>query len=53
MAQESKLILIGTTTDPVELITVHPAGKKAMNAGDWWRGRQNANGTTEATVVAS
>jgi len=38
-AQEGKLILVGTATDPIELITVHPAGKKAMNAGDWWRGR--------------
>ena len=39
LAQEGKLILIGTSTDPVELVTVHPAGRKAMNAGDWWRGR--------------
>ena len=39
LAQEGKLILIGTATDPVELVTVHPAGRKAMNAGDWWRGR--------------
>jgi len=38
-AQEGKLILVGTATDPIELIAVHPAGKKAMNAGDWWRGR--------------
>jgi methionyl-tRNA formyltransferase len=39
LAQEGKLILIGTSTDPLELVTVHPAGRKAMNAGDWWRGR--------------
>jgi len=46
LAQEGKLILIGTLTDPVELVTVHPAGRKAMNAGDWWRGRP-ADATTE------
>jgi methionyl-tRNA formyltransferase len=48
LAQEGKLILIGTATDPVELVTVHPAGKKAMNAGDWWRGRP-ADAPTVAT----
>ena len=32
-------LLVGTATDPVELVTVHPAGKKAMRAADWWRGR--------------
>lgn len=48
LAQEGKLILIGTATDPIELVTVHPAGKKAMNAGDWWRGRP-ADSPIEAT----
>ena len=48
LAQEGKLILIGTATDPVELVTVHPAGRKAMNAGDWWRGRPS-----DASTVAS
>jgi methionyl-tRNA formyltransferase len=32
--------VVGTATDPVELVRVHPAGKKAMSAADWWRGRQ-------------
>ena len=32
-------VLAGTAADPVELITVHPAGKKPMRAADWWRGR--------------
>lgn len=32
-------LLLGTATDPVELITVHPAGKRPMSALDWWRGR--------------
>lgn len=48
LAQEGKLILIGTATDSVELVTVHPAGRKAMNAGDWWRGRP-ADAPTVAT----
>ena len=48
IGQEGKLIVIGTATDPVELVTVHPAGKKAMNAGDWWRGRP-ADATTVVT----
>jgi len=47
LAQEGKLILVGTATDPVQLLTVHPAGRKAMNAGDWWRGRP----ADSATVV--
>ena len=48
LAQEGKLILVGTATDPVQLVTVHPAGRKAMNAGDWWRGRPS-----DATSIAS
>jgi len=32
-------LLVGTGTDPLHLVTVHPAGKKAMAAADWWRGR--------------
>ena len=31
-------VLVGTSTLPLELITVQPAGKKAMSAADWWRG---------------
>jgi methionyl-tRNA formyltransferase len=34
-----KRVLIGTATEPVHLISVQPAGKKAMAAADWWRGR--------------
>ncbi|GAB2446904.1 methionyl-tRNA formyltransferase [Conyzicola lurida] len=44
---EGKIILVGTATDPVQLVTVHPAGRKAMAAGDWWRGRP-----ADAAVVA-
>lgn len=32
-------VLVGTATDPVELVQVQPAGRRAMPAADWWRGR--------------
>ncbi len=32
-------LLVGTASDPIELVTVHPAGRRAMPAADWWRGR--------------
>ena len=32
-------LLVGTGTEPLHLVTVHPAGKRAMPAADWWRGR--------------
>ena len=38
-ASEGKRVLVGTASDPIELVTVLPAGKKAMAAADWWRGR--------------
>jgi methionyl-tRNA formyltransferase len=41
-------LLVGTASDPIELVTVHPAGKRAMPAADWWRGRP-----ADAPVVAS
>lgn len=31
-------LLVGTGTDPLHVVTVHPAGKRAMPAVDWWRG---------------
>lgn len=34
-----KAVLVGTATDPIELVTVHPAGRKQMDAASWWRGR--------------
>lgn len=36
---DGRRVLVGTATEPLELVLVHPAGKKAMAAGDWWRGR--------------
>ena len=34
-----RAVHVGTADDPIELITVQPAGKRAMPAADWWRGR--------------
>ena len=31
-------VLAGTGTEPIELVTVQPAGKTPMAAADWWRG---------------
>ncbi len=39
LALEGRRLLAGTASDPIELVTVQPAGKKAMAAADWWRGR--------------
>src|SRR5690554_267915 len=36
--------LIGTATDSLELLEVHPAGRKAMAGVDWWRGRSHGDG---------
>jgi len=38
-------VLVGTASDPIELLSVQPAGKKAMKAADWWRGRPSDAGT--------
>jgi methionyl-tRNA formyltransferase len=38
-----KVVLVGTATEPVELVAVHPAGRKAMDAAAWWRGRPTAS----------
>jgi len=35
-------VLVGTGSQPLELIRVHPAGRKAMPAADWLRGRQDS-----------
>lgn len=42
-----KSVLVGTASEPIELLRVHPAGRNAMDAGSWWRGRP------EAPAVAS
>jgi methionyl-tRNA formyltransferase len=35
---EGRRVFVGTGGAPLELLTVHPAGKKPMAAADWWRG---------------
>jgi len=35
---ETGRVYVGTGSAPLELLSVHPAGKKAMPAADWWRG---------------
>ncbi len=42
-----RAVLVGTATDPIELLSVHPAGRKAMDAASWWRGR--SGGATVAS----
>jgi methionyl-tRNA formyltransferase len=32
-------VLIGTADGAIELVLVQPAGRRAMDAADWWRGR--------------
>ncbi len=44
VALREKRVLVGTATDPLELTTVQPAGKRAMPAADWWRGLPNTEG---------
>jgi methionyl-tRNA formyltransferase len=46
LALDGRRLLIGTATDPIELIEVQPAGKKVMSAADWWRGRPADSGRT-------
>jgi methionyl-tRNA formyltransferase len=45
LALEGRRVLIGTATEPIELVTIHPAGRKQMNAADWWRGRPAGSAT--------
>lgn len=45
LALTGRAVLIGTATEPLELARVHPAGRTAMDAGSWWRGRPANAGT--------
>jgi methionyl-tRNA formyltransferase len=38
-----KKVLVGTLTEPLELVSVQPAGKTKMTAIDWWRGVAQPN----------
>jgi methionyl-tRNA formyltransferase len=47
-------VFVGTGTVPLELIRVHPAGRKVMAASDWWRGRPaNAATLAEPAIVGA
>jgi len=37
-------VVVGTGTVPVRLSTIQPAGKRDMNAADWWRGARWSDG---------
>jgi methionyl-tRNA formyltransferase len=39
IALDGRRLLAGTASDPIELLSIQPAGKKPMSAADWWRGR--------------
>lgn len=39
LALSGNRLLAGTGSEPLELLSVQPAGKKSMRAADWWRGR--------------
>lgn len=44
-------VLVGTATDPIELVMVQPAGKKPMLAADWWRGLADATDIRATTDI--
>ncbi len=44
-------VLVGTATDPIQLLTVQPAGKKPMSAADWWRGHPAGSPGASAMVA--
>lgn len=39
VASVDKSIIVGTASEPIELMRVQPAGRTAMDAASWWRGR--------------
>ncbi|EAR24409.1 methionyl-tRNA formyltransferase [marine actinobacterium PHSC20C1] len=44
----NKKVFVGTASEPIELLRVHPEGRNAMDAAAWWRGLNS-----ESEVVAS
>ncbi|MFO7690636.1 MAG: methionyl-tRNA formyltransferase [Cryobacterium sp.] len=38
ITEHDRKVLVGTGTEPLELLSVQPAGKTTMRAIDWWRG---------------
>lgn len=47
-----KRVLVGTGTAPLELVTVQPAGKRAMAAADWLRGVASASPSSASASSA-
>lgn len=45
VTQRGDTIHVGTGDEPLQLLTVQPAGKKPMPAADWWRGRSSQMAT--------
>lgn len=45
LALYGRNVVVGTLTQPIELVVVQPAGRRTMDAASWWRGRA---GTTAA-----
>ncbi|MET3567829.1 methionyl-tRNA formyltransferase [Leifsonia sp. 563] len=45
-----KRVLVGTGTAPLELVTVQPAGKRAMPAADWLRGVASASASAAGST---
>lgn len=45
-----KRVLVGTGTAPLELVTVQPAGKRAMAAADWLRGVASASASAAGST---
>ncbi len=41
ISADGKRVFVGTASEPIELLTVQPAGKRPMPAADWWRGRRS------------
>lgn len=41
ISADGKRVVVGTASEPIELLTVQPAGKRPMPAADWWRGRRS------------
>jgi methionyl-tRNA formyltransferase len=44
LALVDRRVFVGTASSPLELVTVQPAGKRAMAAADWWRGLGDTEG---------
>jgi methionyl-tRNA formyltransferase len=49
---QGRQVLAGTATEPVVIDTVQPAGKGAMPAADWWRGRRPSSAASTVRAEA-